>query len=174
MKKIELLFSQHEDLMNDIRSFIISELKNRGTIRSSDKSAPVKTEMYAYGNSYGDGNIDSVKINKSFPYEIILNTDEGSSICTDKNLFDVLCFVNENTCQDDIRFTLNKQLKFGSILYCLIPYKPESKIVMLQYIPEEDYLKGLSYKGAGYFTLDEIENELTKINNRYESNRNTI
>lgn len=92
------------------------------------------------------GNIDSVEINKNLSYEIILNTDEGSSIYWYKNLFDVLCFVNENTCQDGIQFTLNKQLKFGSILYCLIPYKPESKIVMLQYIPEEDYLKGLSYE----------------------------
>lgn len=72
----------------------------------------------------------------------------------------------------EMEHKINTQLKFGSILYCLIPYKPASKIVMLQYIPEEDYLKGLSYKGAGYFTLDEIENELTKINKRHESNRN--
>ena len=68
----------------------------------------------------------------------------------------------------------NTPIKFGSIIYCLIPYKPDSQIVMLQYISEEDYLKGFLYKVAGYFTLDEIENELTKINNRYESNRNTI
>ena len=67
---------------------------------------------------------------------------------------------------------LNTPIKFGSILYCLIPYKPDSQIVMLQYISEDDYLKGLSYKGAGYFTYDEIKNELIKINKRHESNRN--
>lgn len=64
----------------------------------------------------------------------------------------------------EMEHKINTQLKFGSILYCLIPYKPDSKIVMLQYISEEEYLKGLSYKCAGYLTYDEIENELIKIN----------
>lgn len=74
----------------------------------------------------------------------------------------------------EMEHKINTQLKFGSILYCLIPYKPDSKIVMLQYISEEEYLKGLSYKCAGYFTHDEIKNELIKINKGHESNRNSF
>ena len=84
-------------LMLDINKIIVSELKKRGEIKSSESSIPVRTTLYRFGSPFTHSAIDSVSLIEGDESEIIMiYSNNGQASARDENLIDVLNFIDNN------------------------------------------------------------------------------